>query len=118
MITITGTIRSILKRKGNEIWSIAPHQTVYEAIERMAEKGVGALLVISAGKAVGIVSERDYARHGIGAVQTGQQRLQACREFDNSLRGGRFGQIFQRGHEVRKIELAEVLGAIGILKES
>ena len=75
MITITGTIRSILKRKGNEIWSIAPQQTVYEAIERMAQKGVGALLVISAGKAVGIVSERDYARKVILRGQSSRTTL-------------------------------------------
>lgn len=62
MTKITGTIRSVLKRKGSEVWFVMPDKTVYEAIERMAEKAVGALLVISDGKLVGIISERDYAR--------------------------------------------------------
>jgi CBS domain-containing protein len=56
------TIGSILKIKGPAIWSVAPDNTVYEAIEMMAEKSVGALLVIAASRLVGIISERDYAR--------------------------------------------------------
>ena len=59
------TINSILKHKGGEIWSVSPDQSVYEAIEKMADKGVGALLVISEDKLVGIISERDYARRVI-----------------------------------------------------
>lgn len=59
---ISGTVGTILKRKGGGIWSVRPDQTVYEAIEMMADKGVGALLVMSEGKLAGIISERDYAR--------------------------------------------------------
>ncbi len=56
------TVRNILKSKGEVIYSIDPVETVYEAIARMAEKEVGALLVMEEGRPVGIISERDYTR--------------------------------------------------------
>lgn len=59
---LVDTISSVLRRKGREIWSIGPEATVYEAIEMLANKGVGALLVMTDEKLVGIISERDYAR--------------------------------------------------------
>jgi len=56
------SIRSILAAKGSEVWWLPPEASVYQAIEMMAERHVGALLVLAEGKLVGIVSERDYAR--------------------------------------------------------
>ena len=56
------TIRKILSEKGSEVWSTSPGATVYEALQTMAEKDVGALPVLDQEKLVGIFSERDYAR--------------------------------------------------------
>ena len=56
------TVRSILARKGSRVWCLEPGATVYDAIALMAEKGVGALVVLAEGKVAGIISERDYAR--------------------------------------------------------
>lgn len=59
---ITTTIGSILNRKGTTVWSVAPTNTVFEAISIMAEKNVGALPVLEGDRLVGMISERDYAR--------------------------------------------------------
>lgn len=56
------SIGQILKLKGSEVWSIAPDAKVYDALALMAEKGVGALVVMEEGQVVGIFTERDHAR--------------------------------------------------------
>jgi len=63
---ITDSIANVLRHKGPfKLLTIAPEQSVYEALELLAEFDVGALLVISNDKLVGILSERDYARKGV-----------------------------------------------------
>jgi CBS domain-containing protein len=62
MSELNTTIGSVLRQKDGEIFSVTPDASVYHAIEIMAEKGVGALLVMEQGILLGIVSERDYAR--------------------------------------------------------
>lgn len=59
---ITGKVGTLLHNKSGEIWSLDPSASVYDAIRLMADKSVGALLVMRGGKLAGIVSERDYAR--------------------------------------------------------
>ena len=66
-------IDSVLKLKGAQIWSVAPTATVYEAIEKMSAKGVGALLVMEDGRLAGIISERDYARKVILCDRSSKQ---------------------------------------------
>ena len=61
-MNLVDTIRLILKQKDHNVWSVSPDSCVYEAVEIMADKHVGALLVVSEGNLVGVVSERDYAR--------------------------------------------------------
>ena len=56
------TVRDILAVKGQSVWSVNAEATVFEALQRMAEKEVGALLVMDGEHVAGIVSERDYAR--------------------------------------------------------
>ena len=56
------TVGQLLDAKGREVWSIGPDATVFETLELLAEKNVGAIVVVEDGRVCGIVSERDYAR--------------------------------------------------------
>jgi len=56
------TVHSVLQTKGHDIWGVAPDTLVFDALKVMAEKNVGALLVMEQNKLIGIFSERDYAR--------------------------------------------------------
>jgi CBS domain-containing protein len=56
------TVRQLLRTKAADIWTIGPEASVYDALRLMAAKDIGAVLVVEAGKLVGVFSERDYAR--------------------------------------------------------
>ena len=55
-------VKKLLDKKGHDVYSVSPETTVYDALKLMAEKEIGALVVLEEGKMVGIISERDYAR--------------------------------------------------------
>ena len=61
-MNVSGTIEVIMNQKNRQIWSIQPDATVYDAVALMAEKNIGALVVVENGELVGIISERDYTR--------------------------------------------------------
>lgn len=67
------TVKQLLESKGHDVWSVSPDTSVLEAIKKMADKRVGALLVLDRGKPVGIVSERDYARKVILQGRSSQE---------------------------------------------
>lgn len=62
IMEITGNVGALIGKKGNQVWSLESTASVYDAVAMMAEKGIGALLVMRHGELAGIVSERDYAR--------------------------------------------------------
>jgi CBS domain-containing protein len=66
-------VRDLLRKKGNEIWSVTPEATAYDALQLMVEKNAGALLVMKDEKVVGILSERDIARKVELKGQTSRQ---------------------------------------------
>ena len=69
------TVRDLLKTKGRHIWSVGPADTVYAALVVMADKNVGALVVLEGGRLVGILSERDYARKVVLHGKTSRETL-------------------------------------------
>jgi len=58
----TGSISEILEHKGSNVWTIGPDATVFEAIQMMSDKNIGAVLVTERDRLIGIISERDYTR--------------------------------------------------------
>ncbi len=59
------TVASLLSQKGDQVFTVTPDQTVLDALKLMAERNIGAVLVMDGQRVAGIFSERDYARRGI-----------------------------------------------------
>jgi CBS domain-containing protein len=56
------TVKQLLEKKGHEVWTVTPETSVFDAVKLMADKNVGALVVVQVRKVVGLVSEREYSR--------------------------------------------------------
>jgi CBS domain-containing protein len=69
------TVSVILAEKGSKVWSVSPTNTVYDALELMADKDIGAVVVLENGRLAGIFSERDYARKVVLKGKTSRDTL-------------------------------------------
>ena len=116
------TVRRILHQKGPQVWFVHPDDTVYDAIKMMADKNVGALVVLDGSKIVGIVTERDYARNvflkGRASPQTLvreiMQRNVVCVEPDKSIEECNPIMSAKRVRHLPVINDGELLGIVSI----
>jgi CBS domain-containing protein len=69
------TVRNILQKKGKEVYSVSPDSSVYDALETLEDKNLGALVVVENGKLIGIFTERDYARKVILKGRSSKETL-------------------------------------------
>ena len=78
-------VTDVLKRKGRDVWTVSSHSTVYDALQEMADKNVGALMVVDGDNLVGVFSERDYARkiilHGKASKDTLVKEIMSSEVF-------------------------------------
>jgi CBS domain-containing protein len=120
------TIRHILQLKGNDVWSVASSVTVFDALRLMADKGIGALLVMEGDRLAGIVSERDYARkvilQGKASKETPVGEIMTRNVFtihpDQTVEEATDLMV---GHHIRHLPVVEenkVIGVISIMDTS
>jgi len=114
------TVRDILQEKGNQIWHVSPETTVFEALQLMSEKNVGALVVLDGEKLAGIFSERDYARKVI--LKGKASRETAVREIMTSeVTSVRLGQSMEECMElmtdkrIRHLPVLEEEKLVGVI---
>jgi len=117
------TIKEILKSKGNDIWSVTPDTTVYDALKIMAEKNIGAMLVIDHEKRLqGIFSERDYARKiallGRSSRETTVSQIMTSRVFyvesEEKIRNCMALMTREHIRHVPVIDNGEIVGLVSI----
>ncbi len=115
-------VKEILAVKGRNVWAIEPDATVYDAMRRMADKEVGALLVLEGDKLRGIVSERDYARKVILQGRSSRTTLVseimtarvAYAELDQDIEECMAIMTEERVRHLPVIEAGRVVGIISI----
>ena len=116
------TVRDILNSKGHEVWSVTSADSVFEAVKLMAEKSVGALLVMDEGKLVGIITERDYARKIILAGKSSRNcvvgdvmtRKVLCVTPERAVDECMALMTDQRARHLPVLEQKQVIGVISI----
>jgi CBS domain-containing protein len=116
------TVRQLLARKGFSVHAIAPEATVFEALQRMAQHDVGALVVLDAGELAGVVSERDYARKVIlRGKQSSETRVReimdekpACVRSTQSLEDCMQLMTERRTRHLPVVENGQIAGVISI----
>ena len=116
------TIKELLESKGREVSSIGPDDTVYEALKLMAQKDIGSLVVLDEGKVVGLVSERDYARHVVLQGRTSRdtpvweimEKRPVCVTPDQTIEEGMALMTEKRCRHLPVISSGGLLGVISI----
>jgi len=116
------TIKQLLDEKGAEIWSIGPDASVYDAVALMAEKGIGALLVVDGDRTIGLVSERDYARNVVLKGRSSKEIKVSeimtdrviCVEPDQTVEEGMALMTEKRVRHLPVIKAGSVLGLVSI----
>jgi CBS domain-containing protein len=116
------TVRDILIVKGGDVWCVDPEATVLEALQRMAEKEVGALMVMDSARLVGIISERDYARkvflHGRASPTTLVKEIMTshvvCTQLDQPIEECMALMTERRVRHLPVIDSGNLVGVISI----
>ena len=123
------TVAQLLARKGRDVWSVPPKATVFEALAILAERGIGAVLVMENDLLLGILSERDYARKvmlkGRSSRETRvdeimitpvvtvgpSQRVQDCMEL---MAAGRFRHlpVLEKGRVIGVVSVGDLVNSI------